>query len=106
LVSIGTGEPGVFPFGEKFYEVFDTLKRMATETDETANSFAENHAEDLDENTYFRFNVTHGLQQVGLEEAEKKKLIADVTGNYIRSFRTINEIRKCQAKLKEKESWS
>jgi predicted acylesterase/phospholipase RssA len=89
LVSIGTGVPSLEPFGDKMWDIARTLKRIATETRKTAESFHQEHSE-LDEgNQYFRFNVPHGLEKIGLEDAA-----------------VMNQMRLCGKNLMERESTS
>jgi hypothetical protein len=70
------------PFGKNLFAVFETLKATATETEQTANTFARNHKRLIREHRYFRFNVTHGLEDVGLEEYDKLSTIRSATTRY------------------------
>ncbi|KAI9660360.1 MAG: hypothetical protein M1821_009710 [Bathelium mastoideum] len=82
LVSIGTGVPSPEPFGESLKQVYNTLKRTATETENTAGQFVRDHGELVRQDGYYRFNVTHGLGDVGLEEADRAGVIAAATARY------------------------
>ena len=83
LVSIGTGAPAIFPFGNTPKSMLDTLKRLATQTEKTAEIFWRDYRDDLvDRNAYLRLNVDHGLEDVKLEDASKRHIIATATNRY------------------------
>jgi predicted acylesterase/phospholipase RssA len=82
LVSIGTGVPAVEPFGTNLRAVAKTLLDIATETEQTAESFASEHKNIVLQRRYLRLNVLKGLEGVGLEEASKKNDIEAVTEAY------------------------
>ena len=101
IVSIGTGMPGVEPFGDDVLAIGKTLLAIATETEITASDFAQEHEELEDRNGLYRFNVLQGLQDVGLEDAGARSKIADMTMAYgqrdmqrsLRSFkRTVGDV--------------
>lgn len=60
LVSIGTGVPDPKDFGDNLKEVINTLKAIATETEETERRFFQNHKHLGLGDRYFRFNVDKG----------------------------------------------
>jgi predicted acylesterase/phospholipase RssA len=94
LVSIGTGVPTVESFGTTLWQVGETILKMATETELTADQFMKDRGKDLEiPRRYFRFNVTHGLENVGLEEADKREVIAGMTARYGRLGSTRAELR-------------
>ena len=83
LVSIGTGIPTLRAFGKSLKKVGVTLIAMATESQKTAQTFQQAHA-DLDKSKrYYRFNVPGGLSDVGLDEVMKKDTIAAATRDYL-----------------------
>jgi hypothetical protein len=85
LVSIGTGVPSMKPFGKNMIAVAKTLIDISTQTENTAKLFMEEYG-DLDEQSkYFRFNVTDGLEKVGLEEDKKMHDIAAATRRYVQT---------------------
>ena len=84
LISIGTGERLVVPVGDKFWNIVNTLKDIATDTDTIASGFKNEHMEDLVRTRkYFRFNVNQGLQQIGLEEYKRVPDIIACTTRYL-----------------------
>ena len=84
LVSIGTGEPGMSDVGEKFWDIFETLKKQAADTQKTADHFKRNHRDLVRNKQYYRFNVDHGLEGIGFEEYAKKGKIVAATRHYLR----------------------
>ncbi|KAF2726695.1 phospholipase [Polyplosphaeria fusca] len=84
FISIGTGVPGKKPLQDnavKFAK--ETLVRLATETEKTANRFASRWRKQLLDKKYYRFNVQQGLQDVGLQEFEKEGIIESTTEEYL-----------------------
>ena len=69
LVSIGTGVPIA----------------LATETQKTAEQFRRDHSDLNNSGWYCGFNVDRGLENIGLEEAKKKNMIAVATDSYLES---------------------
>ena len=105
IVSIGTG---VLPddkakFGSKFWSIYRTLQKIATETEDTQESFRRTHRDLDDENRYFRFNVANGLGKVGLEEAKELGTITAVTDNYIESQEVMKQMDTLAKTLKASE---
>jgi hypothetical protein len=103
LVSIGTGVPSVEPFRTGLLEIGDTLVRMSTETEKTAELFHRTHSDLDDSYRYFRFNVRNGLEKIGLEDATQKDTIVAVTQGYVESQDTFKQMKLCGSKLAEKD---
>ena len=105
LVSIGTGADTVQGVGDSLSELAQTLKDIATETEATAQKFARNNRELLSRKNpkYFRFNVGHGLEHVGLEEASKKALILAATNRYLAMEENVQNLTACGEILKTRE---
>ena len=86
LVSIGAGKAEVAGFGRNLKQVGQTIIAIATDTDNTATSFANNHPElgfDTDQQKLFRFQVEHGMENVGMAEHDKISEIAAATQVYM-----------------------
>lgn len=81
VISIGTGVPSDGQVGKSLFEVIDTLEKISTQTEITANRFRSNHERLVSENRLFRFNLD-GLGSIGLHEAKKAGEIANATGRY------------------------
>jgi predicted acylesterase/phospholipase RssA len=71
LVSIGTGMQEIKDFGDNLKEVIETLKAIATETEETERRFFKVHKALGVGDRYFRFNVDRGLSGIELDEHQK-----------------------------------
>jgi hypothetical protein len=106
IVSIGTGVPSVEPFRTGLLEIGDTLVRMSTETEKTAELFQRTHSDLDDSNRYFRFNVRNGLENIGLEDSSQKDTIVAVTQRYVESQDTFKLMKLCALNLAERESAS
>ena len=105
FVSIGTGNPGTSAVGDKPWSILNTLKNIATQTEDTEERFGKTH-DDLcgADQRYYRFNVEQGLQNIGLEEYQRQGDIADATFKYLAGRQqTKNEFEWCAANLSRKE---
>jgi hypothetical protein len=76
IVSIGTGMPKLRDFGDK-------AKEISTETEKTQERFYKECDQVRLVDRYFRFNVQHGLEDVGLEEHLKISAIEVATERYL-----------------------
>jgi hypothetical protein len=94
LVSIGTGKPAVTPFGQDPFAIAKTLVAIATETEKTADEFRKEHQELDYRDAYYRFNVSGGLEDVGLEEAKSKGRIQTMTDAYMDDAETMRLLRQ------------
>jgi calcium-independent phospholipase A2-gamma len=81
LLSIGTGRPRQGVFGRSLKEVGETIIKIATETQVTADRFERGHESLFNENHAFRFNPPD-IDEVGIEDADQKGLIAARTESY------------------------
>jgi predicted acylesterase/phospholipase RssA len=106
LVSIGTGVPAVEPFGAKLLAIAKTLKAIATETEETAESFASEHTDIISQRRYLRLNVLKGLESIGLEDASKKSDIEATTEAYGRTIDTLMKLQAFRECVNEAETES
>jgi hypothetical protein len=103
LVSIGTGVPTLKPVRDDVLGIWATLKELATETEKTAEGFRRDKSSLDDEGRYYRFNVDHGLEDIGLEESKRKKEIAAATGHYIASQAVFKQMKTCANNLAGRE---
>ncbi|KAH0557143.1 hypothetical protein GP486_005066 [Trichoglossum hirsutum] len=83
IVSIGTGVPDLKNFGDNLKGVVNTLKAISTETEETEKRFFKYHERLGIGGRYFRYNVQHGLGDVGLDEHKKVAQIEAATERYL-----------------------
>ena len=101
LISIGTGVPSIEPFkvGLLNLNLFDTLVHISTETQQTAETFQRTHSELEGNGQYFRFNVSNGLEKIGIEDASKKDEVMALTDRYIQSQDVFTKMRRCCRRL-------
>ena len=101
LVSIGTGVPSQTPFvKDDLASIGKMLVRIATETEATAESFRRDK-QDLDaDGRYYRFNVSRGLENVALENAEARPIILAATRHYIETQTVYKELQACAKVLR------
>ncbi|KAI3550675.1 phospholipase [Colletotrichum filicis] len=104
LVSVGTGMPATKPYGDKFWDIANTLVKIATESEATATSFAEENSFLEDSGCYYRFNVSQGLQEVQLEDAAAQPTIVAATETYLEGRQVYQRIRSCAKRLEDYES--
>ncbi|KAL8765444.1 MAG: hypothetical protein Q9209_007471 [Squamulea sp. 1 TL-2023] len=95
LVSIGTGIPSLRPFKDDVFHIGQTLLDIATGTEQTAEAFRRDKTYLDNTSRYYRFNVTHGLEDIGLEESKKKKEIAAATRRYLESQDVLKQMHAC-----------
>jgi hypothetical protein len=96
LVSVGTGVPNLAPVRDDILNILTTLKAIATETEKTAERFHRDKSHLDDQGRFYRFNVEHGLENIGLEEYEKKRNeIAAATGRYLAYQAVYGKMKAC-----------
>ena len=106
LVSIGTGVPSLKLFRDDAFHIGETLVAIATETEQTAESFRQAYSHLDDTGRYYRFNVLRGLEDIGLEESKKKNHIASATRRYVASQDVFKQMKACGNNLSGRECWS
>lgn len=94
LVSIGTGVSDLKDFGDNLGQLVDTLKRIATETEATEQTFFKDHALLGIGGRYFRLNVDKGLGGVRLDEHKKKDRIEAASEKYLNDHRVREQIEE------------
>jgi predicted acylesterase/phospholipase RssA len=99
LVSIGAGVPSLKPFREDALHIGETLMAIAAETEQTAEKFRRDKACLDDSRRYFRFNVSHGLEDIEFEDSTKRKEIAAATRRYIASQEVFKQMQACAGSL-------
>lgn len=105
FISIGTGNPGKKAFEESMVKFLsETVVQIATETENTEKKFIARWAKHFDEKRYFRFNVEQGLQNIGLDEYNKKGAMEAATEGYITHKAQYFRVRDCIENMKLKQS--
>jgi hypothetical protein len=82
------------------WNIGETLVAIATETEQTAEPFQREKSQLDIAGQLFRFNVDHGLEDIGLEEFTKIKEIAAATRRYLGSQEGFKRLQACVDKLK------
>ena len=97
IISIGTGVLVSRDVGRTIKPLFECLKDMATDTEKVAREFEEEMKlkYGIDQQIYFRFNVQHGLENIGLEEWKELDRIKVATSDYLKS--KWDQVDKCAA---------
>lgn len=105
FISIGTGNPGKKAIEDNMLKFLSkTLVRLVTETEYTEGRFIAKWRQHFDEKRYFRFNVDHGLQGVGLAEYKQCGTIESATDEYLKHQAQKFRVRDCVHNLKQKQS--
>ncbi len=99
IVSIGTGVHASRDVGRTLKPLFESLKDIATDTERVAREFREEtkHRYGVEQKVYFRFNVQHGLEDVGLEEWKELDRTKLATQDYTSD--KSSEIAACASQL-------
>ena len=103
LISIGTGSAPGRAIDGNLKALVSQLVRIATETEETARAFLRSHEDLVRANKLFRFNVYHGLGEIGLDESKEIPQIAARTRTYLRDPEVTQKATACVTALKENE---
>jgi hypothetical protein len=100
ILSIGTGSAPSIPFKGNLKNIVQAMKSIVTQTDRTADDFYHSHPEMVQEMGLFRFNAI-GLENIGLEEYQKRGDIADATQAYLDHGEVISKLESCIEALSE-----
>ena len=96
IISIGTGVPAPRDVGRSIKPLLETLKAMSTDTEKVARE-VKNEIIYSYPGRYFRFNVQHGLEGVGLEEWKEMDRVKTVTVDYLQG--NWEEVDLCASQL-------
>ena len=86
-------------YDSNLFEIEKTLKNIATETKKTTEFFHRTHLDFDDGNRYFRFNVSHGLEIIDLEDAAQKNKIMTATARYVALKSVMKQMKLCDNNL-------
>lgn len=100
LVSIGPGRPPLRSVPTQLQDMTKYLRIVATDTEETEESFARGNRDMVVTDRYFRFNVDHGMEYFSSDEWEAVGTIEIVTREYLRGVATESLIEHCAEKLR------
>ncbi|EJP60972.1 protein kinase subdomain-containing protein [Beauveria bassiana ARSEF 2860] len=105
FLSVGTGHPGKKAIEDNMVKLLSkTLVGMVTETEQTEARFIARWRQHYDLKRYFRFNVDHGLEGVGLEEFDQQGTMEAATESYLDHTAQITRVRDCVLNLKQKQN--
>jgi predicted acylesterase/phospholipase RssA len=101
VVSIGTGVQADETFGRSLTSIAKMCSKIATDTEEVHRQFKERECKPGGRfrDKYFRFNVSQGLQGIGLEEWKEMDSMWSKTYTYMRDIR--EELDDCMSSLRE-----
>lgn len=103
LVSLGTGMRSEMNYTGGVIQELKLKKRILTDTEFEAQTFANEHYDLVDGHRYFRFSVSDGLGDVGLEEVKKMGRIVSETTRYLVKDAVRQEIAMCAASLRQRQ---
>lgn len=95
MLSIGTGSAPGAQFRGDIKKIIEGMKKIVTETEKTANDFDRAHDSMSKSGRLFRFNVYHGLSEMGLEEWQQKNWIANSTQTYLENGDVRRRANRC-----------
>lgn len=104
FVSIGTGSAPGSTLDGGLKTIIGAMQEIVTQTERTSENFANEHSEVLQRNAFFRFQVFHGLAEIGLEEYRLINRIASATETYLNLNETITRRKKCVESLVKNET--
>ncbi|KAM3538281.1 hypothetical protein ARSEF1564_008804 [Beauveria bassiana] len=101
FLSVGTGHPGRKAIEDNMVKLLSkTLVGLVTETEQTEARFIARWRQHYDLKRYFRFNVDHGLEGIGLEEFDQQGTMEAATESYLDHIAQITRVRDCVLNLK------
>ena len=80
-------------------KLVETLKKIATKSQDTAERFARDHPNFLSEGKYYCFNVVKGLESVGLEEHQRSDVVASATNTYMQKDPQADQVKSFCSKI-------
>lgn len=103
FISIGCGNPGIQTIDDGLKGLLtESIVNIATETEKTAKRFQKDHGEMFRRKRCFRFNVEHGLENVGLEEWKKLDVIKNAVDEYLQEENTGDKMESAKERLLQK----
>lgn len=99
MVSIGTGSAPGSAFQGNIKNIVLAMKDIVTQTERTADDFFRALRNMVDQGCLYRFNVYHGLAEVGLDEHKEQSMIASATQVYLEQGETGAKVQACVGEL-------
>jgi predicted acylesterase/phospholipase RssA len=95
VLTIGTGCAPGKQFKGNLKTIVERMKDIVTQTERTANDFYQDHDDLVSNDLLWRFNVAHGLADIGLEEYKEKSAMADATQTYLDNGEIAKKMAVC-----------
>ncbi len=95
IINIGTGSAPGHAVDGNILSLAQRLKDIVLDADERSDRFRAAHPELIRSNRLFRFTVTQGLGDVGLEESKAVNRIAAYTENYLNNSEVVRTVEDC-----------
>ena len=102
-LTVGTGVQENLTFDNNAYKLMKRLPSFITETETTHRRFQDNWRREWREGRVFRFQVSQGLQNVGLDSYKKEGHIVAATAQYLEETIQQTNLRTCVENLRGKE---
>ncbi|KAF5630109.1 calcium-independent phospholipase A2 [Fusarium sp. NRRL 52700] len=99
FISIGTGRLPAYNIDDRVDKFIGALAKMATDAEKVAEASTKRWRQHFEQGRYFRFNVEHGLQTVGMKEYRKKREIQAATDKYLDSQVQSFWVQRCVENL-------
>ncbi|RBA22458.1 hypothetical protein FPRO05_00805 [Fusarium proliferatum] len=99
FISIGTGRLPAYNIDDRVDKFIGALAKMATDAEKIAEASIKRWRQHFEQGRYFRFNVDHGLQTVGMKEYRKKRDIQAATDRYLDSQVQSFWVQRCVENL-------
>lgn len=80
-----------------------SLVALALDTERKHDTFQKHHSGPFRERRAFRFNVVRGLEDIGLEEADKQGAILAATRRYAQAEDVYDRMEMCAWALRDRE---
>ena len=101
IISIGTGSAPGKAIDGNLVQLARRLADIVTEAEERSDLFRRSNRNLVDNNSLFRFNVYHGLGDIGLEEWKALNRIATYTETYLNKPDVVRDVEACVRSMKK-----
>jgi len=103
IVSVGTGVPNTKELSFSVPGMAKGLGNIATDTEDMAKSFENQHESWARNDQYFRFNPDRGAGEMRLDDVDQMRKSHDIVIGYVGQNRVARDLAACAQVLKNKE---
>jgi len=103
LVLVGTGVLLLMPFKGDLIGIGKSLLAIAIEMEKTVERFCRDKLRLDEAGRYYRFNVLRGLEDIRLEELERKNAIIAAIDRYIELQVVFKQMKACADNMSGRE---